>query len=866
MAKITKKAFDPQSLLYNLMDLPEIQNLYMPDEISLQYPRVLVNNDILKNCEPGEETVITRNSLSDMHLFYLKQLVYTALVPDIRVFKVVNRKDSDTGKLIKEKIIEIEFPRSLQNNFVNQDNSDDLSLARPVLDRQGQIGIKSFEWEYVGQNTFSAERDIKASMTLTMDSIGAMSAIRKNSRGQEYRILDVVIQADCFKKAGTSVKRPNQKDAGNNKLEAPRVLSNMPLQYESGCYEILVQAGYALDESRIKGIVDKMNLFFNDGPNSVTGVNWTESKIKKAIKDIDFNKMKSAMYLSVTDHTFNFSQNGKVECQINYRARSSVYDRRAEANILLSREKQKEFDAEQAAIQRRIKVLNDRINRKGGLAIGEREILEERLEEQKLKLNNVIQNVSTSFFSRVTEVMLEKINLAPERVNQDRVHLLSLDKEGTILYNKFLEDPTNLDNLIKIREKASDYILAQTELPELPASPTLQARAPTGKINPGDAYYVAGERINELPETLYNVPFVFFGDFLDAVLSVAEKEQYEDYRYILSNVKLKSPVDDKKEVIVPIGGIPIAYEVIRATLEKEIVANKRTKYTLQELISLFSNTILREAIGRQSVKAVANNDVIFKTTAFVHYGNTDPTLPEGDPRVFDVVSLNPATTRPVAAGYTVGVTYEDEDDEFGTYTFKTTDTRTSSRSVLTKIVSDCTKEEFLTKPPKILNIIVIHADSNTKLSPKVGDIEHDFKNYIPHFVNGQPYGLIKSARISKTDIPKYREQRVEQIGSDNPDAYLTNLYHAKFEMIGNDLNTLGSYIYYNPIGLAPAETAPLGSPNDPSSLSYIMGIGGFYLITRISHKMTPGNYTTFVDTRFENRGVIKERLEEDTDV
>ena len=864
MAKITKKAFDPQSLLYNLMDLPEIQNLYMPGETSFAFPRVLVNNDILRNCQPGEETVITRNSLSDMHLFYLKQLVYTALVPDIRVFKVVNRKDSDTGKLIKEKIIEIEFPRSLQNNFVNQDNSSDFSLARPVLDRQGQIGIKSFEWEYVGQNTFSAERDIKASMTLTMDSIGAMSAIRKNSRGQEYRILDVVIQADCFKKGGTSVKRPNQKDAGNNKLEAPRVLSNMPLQYESGCYEILVQAGYALDESRIKGIVDKMNLFFNDGPNSVTGVNWTESKIKKAIKDIDFNKMKSAMYLSVTDHTFNFSQNGKVECQINYRARSSVYDRRAEANILLSREDQKEFDAEQAAIQRRIKVLNDRINRKGGLAIGEREILEERLEEQKLKLNNVIQNVSTSFFSRVTEVMLEKINLAPERVDQDRVHLLSLDKEGTILYNKFLEDPTNLDNLIKVRENASDYISAEVQ-PDTIKTPIKgtsvgSRRASRRGVGTGEPLSIV------LSETLYNVPFVFFGDFLDAVLSVAEKEQYEDYRYILSNVKLKSPVDDKKEVIVPIGGIPIAYEVIRATLEKEIVANKRTKYTLQELISLFSNTILREAIGRQSVKAVSNNDVIFKTTAFVHYGNDDPTLPEGSPTVYDVVSLNPARTVPVAAGYTMGVTYKDENDKVGTPTRIASATRDSSRSVLTKIVSDCTKEEFLTKPPKILNIIVVHADSNTKLSPKVGNIEHDFKNYIPHFVNGQPYGLIKSARISKTDIPKYREQRVEQIGSDNPDAYLTNLYHAKFEMIGNDLNTLGSYIYYNPIGLAPAETAPLGRPNDPSSLSYIMGIGGFYLITRISHKMTPGNYTTFVDTRFENRGVIKERLEEDTDV
>ena len=74
-------------------------------------------------------------------------------------------------------------------------------------------------------------------------------------------------------------------------------------------------------------------------------------------------------------------------------------------------------------------------------------------------------------------------------------------------------------------------------------------------------------------------------------------------------------------------------------------------------------------------------------------------------------------------------------------------------------------------------------------------------------------------------------------------------------MVGNDLNTLGGLIYFDSNSLSPLGT--LGSPQDRTSLAYIMGLGGLHIITQISHNMAPGKYSTTVKARFISRGSLK---------
>ena len=115
--------------------------------------------------------------------------------------------------------------------------------------------------------------------------------------------------------------------------------------------------------------------------------------------------------------------------------------------------------------------------------------------------------------------------------------------------------------------------------------------------------------------------------------------------------------------------------------------------------------------------------------------------------------------------------------------------------------------------------------------------------------------MIKNVKLSKTDQPFLREGRFQKLGGHYSVTQLSNVYDAQFEMFGNDLNTLGGIIYFNPDSLSPLGL--LGDPQDQSSLSYLLGFGGLHLITLIDHSMTPGDYTTTVKARFVSRGFVK---------
>lgn len=922
----TKKVFDNQSILYALIDTPVVQSLYLSPESALKFPQRLVNNNVLKNCIPGEETNITRNSYSDMLLFYLKQLVFSAMVPDIRLYKVRNTKNDD-GKVIKKEVIEIEIPKSLGEEYIQRNRAaldtpaalqdalgeafeslgdttdpppadaartlsekirnltpppvvtppgNDLDLSRPLLQRSGQIGIKSFEWNYQGQNPFSAERDIQATLTLSMDGMGALNAVRTNKKGQKYRILDVMIQADCFKKKGFQKPRPNEPVSQTNE-EAERTSSDKALKYDPGCYEILIEAGYFIDEAQFSQMFKLMGL------TSAVPIRFTDEEIVKAFRSIDFKKMKSCMYLNTTDHSFTFGENGKVDVTINYVARSMTADKAPEANILFNKDTEKEITSTTKAIEIFEALVKD-IEESGNpkvintetsspevgtmtgardadldLARGSRSLKKttnldaaktelRRLKERKQFL---VESARNSFFSEVLGILLKPTELSAVRGKGNRVYSIDLEEDDASLFADYLEDPKR-ETLAAFRKNLQDKVfknvgsITEATKPEESDEYDIYDLARDGSNYQftKDAITAIEKYLQPLERKLSVTPFVFLGDVLDAVIQRTGKDKFKEYRYILSNVKIKSPLDESKPVVIPIGGIPITVELLRSIIEKEIKASKKTKYTLLQFIRLMLNKVLGESLGRQAVKISSNNNINFKTTAFLHYGtkrNPDPTR---TPEDFDVVSLDPK----YAKGYT-------EVREIATIE------DAQIKPVLLNLNGACSDVSFLDlEDQKILNIIVIHENSNRDFSKRnYGNLQEDFKRFIPHYVQGQAYGLIKKVTLEKQDIPQFRETRFEQAGGDDPDTYLTNFYNATFDMIGNDLNTLGSYIYFDPYGLAP--DGSLGSPNDPSSLSYIMGLGGVHLITKISHRMSPGDYTTIVKTRWENRGALKQNNE-----
>jgi|14BtaG_2_1085337.scaffolds.fasta_scaffold00386_11 hypothetical protein len=856
---LKKKIFSDQDLVFTLSQTRQIQDLFMPPlpetqrkesdpgKVGIEYPRRLVNSEIVKRCVPGEETEMSRNNFSDMHLFYLKNIVYSALVPDIKIYKVMVDRDP-SGIVSSKKVVELEFPRSLKNNLLGRTNANDFDLSRPVLDRGGQIGIKSFDWEYVGTDTFTANRDIRATLTMTMDGMGALAAVRKNKKGESYRLLDIVAPSASLREA-----------------EKRTVQKGTQMKYDAGAYELLVEAGYFVDEAQLNKLLSRA------GVGSKSAISFTDSDINKAKAAISFDKMRSCMYLSVVDHQFDFRENGKTECTANFIARSNTEARQPSSNILISsgtstalktaRETIKDIEAEiyLKTVEKDQAIAEKRRWIQYSVDIDQ---LNKSLEEYKQIEKELVDEVGGGLLSSILKTLEKPVSLGAKKYDS-RIFEITLSNEQSNLFGEYMAEPT-VGSLDDFMSSLPGRIATSTTAAAASATP----RPTELKINPGIAGAAALDRVTYTPfppqpdtgaNPVTNVAFVFFGDLLDAVIEHSGKGRFEDYRFVLSNIRVPDIRTSSNEPTysMPISAVPISISLLRATFEKKITSEKLQTMSILDFLRLCANTILPEALGRQSKKLYKNTQKKLKMTPFTHYKSNSKDDPTKTPsNIMDVVSLAPTA----AANLSKLVDQEVTDANVAnSLSEEAVSYDTSLYTVKPLLMRLNTNLDGLlrakAKTKSMLDIFVVHEESNRDYNETLGDLQEDFKKRIPHYTHGQSYGLIKRVQLSKEDMPHLPEMRAEQTDDNSPDTYLTNMYKATFEMIGNDLNTLGGLIFFDPYGLDPAGS--LGDPNDRDSLSFILGLGGAYIVTKIKHSMSPGSYKTTVATRFENRGQIK---------
>lgn len=120
----------------------------------------------------------------------------------------------------------------------------------------------------------------------------------------------------------------------------------------------------------------------------------------------------------------------------------------------------------------------------------------------------------------------------------------------------------------------------------------------------------------------------------------------------------------------------------------------------------------------------------------------------------------------------------------------------------------------------------------------------DTQNGVYHLRIGADKGLVKSIEFKKTDIPFLRESRITN-DADTEDGFLREKYDATIVMVGNTFFFPGQYIYIIP-------TVPgYGGLGDKYKLKLrTLGFGGYYLITKVDHSMTPNSYETELEARW----------------
>jgi hypothetical protein len=130
---------------------------------------------------------------------------------------------------------------------------------------------------------------------------------------------------------------------------------------------------------------------------------------------------------------------------------------------------------------------------------------------------------------------------------------------------------------------------------------------------------------------------------------------------------------------------------------------------------------------------------------------------------------------------------------------------------------------------RMMSYFVFSVGRKSPVSDYVGNKEADAKNGIFHYMIGQDSGIVKNITLEKTSAPGLKEVRFEQEGYNGLEQ-LREVYNARIDTFLNVQSFPGVYVYVEPKGFA---------PNTSEDLTRF-GIGGYCMIVKTEHTITPG--------------------------
>ena len=126
-----------------------------------------------------------------------------------------------------------------------------------------------------------------------------------------------------------------------------------------------------------------------------------------------------------------------------------------------------------------------------------------------------------------------------------------------------------------------------------------------------------------------------------------------------------------------------------------------------------------------------------------------------------------------------------------------------------------------------------------------GSYNQDLNNGIHHFVVGSQAGIIKSINFNVDKIPGRREAQIAKSKELSERNFMyANVYNATVKMVGNPLFKPGMFFYINPIGLG------FSKKSDAARI----GIGGYYVATKVSCKTDADSFETTIEGSFQVAG------------
>ena len=287
--------------------------------------------------------------------------------------------------------------------------------------------------------------------------------------------------------------------------------------------------------------------------------------------------------------------------------------------------------------------------------------------------------------------------------------------------------------------------------------------------------------------------YFFFGDLLEGVFELAkEKLGNQKFNFMLGTLSYKHP-QLNHTVEIPIAGMPISVTLFKKWFKQHVIKKgERTTYNLMDFLRDILNNLLKNT---------------FSVNCFQQEG-----------KEIDKTTL---PTKPT----------------FAVDTFKTKD-NLSGRYIN---YTDIPKEQV--DPLNVLdpytNYYFYGVNPTAEKSPKTdGTEEADNGIGIYHLISGREYGLVKMIKYVKEDQKYVTEARMMKQGFDKT-GMLRGLYNADVELYGNALFKPGMMVY-------------LGSTSFASKYAKQIGLGGYYMVSKVYNSIEDGKFKTQLKCKFHH--------------
>jgi hypothetical protein len=348
------------------------------------------------------------------------------------------------------------------------------------------------------------------------------------------------------------------------------------------------------------------------------------------------------------------------------------------------------------------------------------------------------------------------------------------------------------------------------------------------------------------------IDFMFLGDILDAVLDTVNLRETRPGHVMVGNAgfvdhepKIKKWLEahnvvlmlgtflyndpdqyrndkESKPTFVSLADIPISVELFMVWFIEEIIEKNRDKMTLREFISSIFDKLLISSFGSECVL---------------------------DPK--GKFTLVQESISPVPEFYTVSKNaFAASGLDINNHTVGRTAVHSAVSGLLNKSGVSLLDYEPGLQYENYKNIILYQAkgmnawgdifENDFSGTPYLDIAVTDIRNGVYHLNIGSDRGLVKTITFNRMDQTYLREARIEQAGELGSFGQLRERYNATVSLYGNMLFYPGQYIYINPsmVGLDSVVTI--------ESLTTKLGIGGYFLITKVENIVEVGNFETIL--------------------